>query len=105
MLRFCDSRAIGRHFQRKNDANGRSPSKLALSLDPAAVQLGNVLHNRQSKTGAAEFATPRFVRTIKPLEDAGQIFLTIPDTITAYANGDLTAAAGPSGPTSTPFPR
>src|SRR6266403_206558 len=88
-----DSRAIGRHFQRKNDANGRSPSKLALSLGPAAVQLGNVLHNRQPKTGAAEFATARFVRAIKPLEDAGQIFLTNSDTIIAYAKRDLIAGA------------
>jgi hypothetical protein len=93
MLRFCDSRAIGRHSQGKNDANGRSPSKLALSLDPAAVQLGNMFHNRQPKTGAAEFATARFVRAIKPLEDARQIFLTNADTIIAYAKRDLIASA------------
>src|SRR6266481_2704951 len=91
MLQFCDSCAIGRHFQRKNDANGRSMAKLALSLDPAAVQLGNMFHNRQPKTGPAEFATARFVRAIKPLEDARQILLTNADTIIAYAQRDLIA--------------
>ena len=50
-----------------------------------------MFHNRQPKTGAAEFATARFVGPIKPLEDARQILLTNADTIIAYAQRDLIA--------------
>src|SRR6266446_1423246 len=62
LLRLCDSGAIGGHFQRKNDANGRAASKLALSLDAAAMQLGNMLHNRETKASAAALAAAHFVR-------------------------------------------
>jgi hypothetical protein len=95
MLRFCDSRAIGRHFRRKNDADGGTAPKLTLRLDSAPVQLGDMLHNRETKASPAEFATARFVRAIKSLKDPRQIFMANSDTVVAHAKHGLVATTRP----------
>src|SRR6266478_5815254 len=92
LLRLCDSGAIGGHFQGKNDANGRAASNLALGLDAAAVQLGDMFHNRQPEAGAAELTAAGLVRAIKSFKNSRQIFLTNSDAIVAHAEHGLIAA-------------
>ena len=72
MLRFCDGVAVWR-TNRKNRADGRAATEFACSFDTAAMQLDNMLYDRQTQTCATQLATPRFVRPIKALEDSRQI--------------------------------
>ena len=47
--------------------------KFTFRLDTAAVQLRDVLHDRETEPRPAELAMARFVRAVKSLEDARQI--------------------------------
>ena len=71
MLRFCDGVAVWR-TNRKNRADSRAATEFACSFDTAAVQLDDMLDDRQTQTCATHLATPRFFRPIKPLEDSGK---------------------------------
>ena len=46
---------------------------LTFRLDAAAVQLRDVLYDRETEPGPAQFPVARFIRPVKSLEDAWQI--------------------------------
>jgi hypothetical protein len=91
VLRFCDSSLIGRAIHREHHSNGRSPPKLAFGLDAAAVHLGDMFDDGETKTGAAELATARLIRSIKTLEDTRQIGLAYADPGVTNNQRDLVA--------------
>src|ERR1700751_734551 len=94
MLRFCYSRnRTGRTW--KNHSNGRSFAELAFGFDPAAVQLNNMLHDREPEAGSAKFAAPRLVRPVESLEDPGQIFPADASPTVAYGKDDFAILAFP----------
>ena len=39
------------------------------------MRLNDVLNDRETQTGAAEIARPRFIHSIEPFSKAGQVFL------------------------------
>ena len=55
------------------DPHRRPAPRFTFRLDTAAVQLRDVLHDREPEPRAAELAMARFVRAIESLEDARQI--------------------------------
>src|SRR5260370_6044224 len=77
MLRFCDNG--------QDHANRGAASELAFRFDPAAVQLGDMFHNREPEAGAAELRAAGLVRAIKSFKNSRQMFLTNSDAIVAYA--------------------
>jgi hypothetical protein len=69
MLRLRD----GRPSDRQDHADCCSLVYCTFRLNPAAVQLNDMLYNRQTETSSAEFAATGSIDPIKSLEDAGQI--------------------------------
>jgi hypothetical protein len=74
---------LGRFW--KHYPNCGAFAKLALRFDAATMQLCDVLHNRQSQTGASQFATPSFVSPIKALEDPWQMLFADPKPMIGHA--------------------
>src|SRR5689334_13850759 len=78
---------------RQNYSDGRALANLAIRFNPAAVQLGNVFHNRKPKPCPPDFAASSFVRAIKPLKNSRQILLTDSSTGIGDAEADLAIVA------------
>src|SRR5439155_19254437 len=57
LLRLCD--------KRQRDANRCSLARFALGFDSTAVELGEMLHYRQSESRSTGLVAARFVPTIK----------------------------------------
>src|SRR6266496_95474 len=81
---------------RQHHANRGSFSELALGFYAAAVQLGDMFHNRESETGTTELAAARFVSAIEALENPWQIIFADPNSIIGHAEHDLRTVLGPS---------
>ena len=92
MLRFCDSACRTARIRQQNTDRGAF-AEFALGFNAPAVQLGDVLHNRQSKAGSTQFATARFVRAVKSFKDPRQIFGADSDPVIAHAERDRIAAS------------
>src|SRR5262249_25070473 len=88
MLRFCDNG--------QDHANRGAASELAFRFDPAAVQLGDMFHNRQPEAGAAELTAAGLVRAIKSFKNSRHIFAANSDAVIADAQHNLTPASSRS---------
>jgi hypothetical protein len=55
-LLACGDRAVSRWREAEPHGKGRAPSWSALNIEPAAMTIQDVLHNRQAEAGAPEFA-------------------------------------------------
>src|SRR4029434_3953109 len=78
----------------QNHANRRSASELTFGFHAPAVQLRDMLDDRESETGATEFAAARFVSSIEALKNTRQLILAHPDSIVAHAKNDFGTALG-----------
>src|SRR5438093_13473004 len=77
LLRLCDNR--------QNHANRRPFAEFTLSFDMAAVELRDVFHDGEAKTGAANAVMAAcLVDAIESLKNAGQIFFADTGAIVAY---------------------
>src|SRR5438128_9602799 len=65
--------------QGENHADRCSFARLALSFGSSAMQLRDVLYNREAQSRSAQLAAPCFVNPIETLEDARQIALANSD--------------------------
>src|SRR6266550_2258253 len=87
---------------RQDHANRGPFSELALGFYAAAVQLGDMFHNREPETGTTKLAAARFVSTIEALENPWQIVFVDPNPIIGHTEHDLRAVLGRSQ-TNLPF--
>ena len=76
----------------QNHANCRAFPWFTFRLDAAAMQLRDVFDDCEAETGTGAIGAPRFVRAIKPFENARQILFADPDTIVADAQYDFAIA-------------
>src|SRR6266566_706315 len=81
---------------RQDHANSGSFSEFTLGFYAAAVQLGDVFHNREPETGTTKLAAARFVSTIEALENPWQIIFGDPNPIIGHTEHDLRAVLGRS---------
>ena len=74
--------------------NRAPPSGAVLDVDAAAVQLDQVLDDRQPEAGAAGIAGARLVHAVEPLEDARQILVGNARTFVGHGDRRSRPSAG-----------
>src|SRR5919201_470581 len=73
----------------QNHPHGRAFAQLTFRFDKTAMELCDVFDDGKAEAGAAIFAAARLIRSIKPFEDARQIFFADTDTIIADAQREF----------------
>src|SRR5665647_2905485 len=74
------------------DAEGATASEYAVDRDAAAVDLGDVLDDREAEASPAEVAAASLVDAVEALEEPRQVLARDPLPLVGDAHDDLVAA-------------
>ena len=67
----------------------RPTPEFALRLDRSAMQLRDMLHDRKTESGPAQFTIARLIRAVEPLKDSRQITRGNSRAIVPHAENDV----------------